>query len=871
MTLQFPLLSPVSFPATEKNKNSIIKMALYKNVVGQSSNYNFSTSKPFSFKFHDDAAFSQSKTAQKYFPNGLSVDVAANGVNAIVDFVEDSTHIYAIYKYLASGSVFKVDLYKVAKSEILKLSPTFTVQTIYTGTCDFESLYHRHMAQDDDYIYVILNAHTDLAKLFVLKIQKSNVTSITSINLSTAGSTYTGVFDIDQDSDNLYVALRSTVNGSDFGTIFQITKSPFAFGLGKIIASNQLGYNLSTLVIPEDNVIFASGSGGNVNYGTMLTNNGTTIEVETKVMITYDADDDNFLTSCNDREYSTKRAYVRTEDAGRPHIKGFNTMKGLSGVGSFYYKDGDDVFKKPVDVSDFVLSLEFNYANQTADSENILEINTGAGRINLYMDSSGVITLNYDTGSPVVIAQGSEPTFIGRYGTAQAKQTLRIYIAREAGVVTMKLNDLDCDVSDSSSMVMRFTDMICYLSQDFGRDDCIEFASIDFYARGTKIIGQSYLNGGLPSQQSGILFDTTLVSKPTAFYRFDEIAISAGNRVNCTANMVYFDSCEASDVIRIGRYNTSDRTLVFSEELNGFGLSSSVVKVLGSKYGFVYFLSSMNISGAITAFNISRINILNEFGTEKFSFSCNAQDAEFKFAPSTVGAYQDTLVMTGQNFSFDGICYEPDFAYLAKCPIIKMGEGHADMLRFASTPSVISIDYYSKAEAGYTGTKYIYDSYNANFIVNATGKYKKVTKSLPVQSTAEVFESWLDTINLFYDWSDGKLVKDSPVDIYCVMGVSAMRMEIYTALDTNYNFNDEGDPHKCGSNPETALLSNTNVFVTGAKQVEVIDTRLDSRNARSIKFRIKAETGSKYDSFKIFEIRYSPTDAFYIAGDSENA
>ena len=129
----------------------------------------------------------------------------------------------------------------------------------------------------------------------------------------------------------------------------------------------------------------------------------------------------------------------------------------------------------------------------------------------------------------------------------------------------------------------------------------------------------------------------------------------------------------------------------------------------------------------------------------------------------------------------------------------------------------------------------------------------------------------LDTINLFYDWSDGKLVKDSPVDIYCVMGTSAMRMEIYTALDTNYNFNDEGDPHKCGSDPETALLSNTNVFVTGAKQIEVIDTRLDSRNARSIKFRIKAETGSKYDSFKIFEIRYSPTDAFYIAGDSENA
>lgn len=872
MTLQFPLLSPVSFPATEKNKSSIIKMALYKNVVGKASDYNFSISKPFSFKFHDDAAFSQSKTAQKYFPNGLSVDVAANGVNAIVDFVEDSTHIYAIYKYLASGSVFKVDLYKVAKSEILKLSPTFTVQTIYTGICDFESQYHRHMAQDDDYIYVILNAHTDLAKLFVLKIQKSNVTSITSINISTAGLTYIGVFDIDQDSDSLYVAGRSTAGGNDFGGIFQITKSPFAFGLSKTIASNQLGYNLSTLVIPEDNVIFASGSGGDVNYGTMLTNNGTTIEVETKVMITYDADDDNFLTSCNDREYSNKRAYVCTYEGDRPHIKGFNTMKGLSGVGSFYYDDG--IFEA-VDVSDFVLSLEFNYANKSADSENILQISTRLGIINLYMDSSGVITLNYNRGqgiSPVIIAQGSEPTFIGRYGTAQAKQTLRIYIAREAGNVTMKLNDKNCDVLDSSSMVIPFTDMICYLSQDFDRNGgCIEFASIDFYARGAKIIGQSYLNGGLPSQQSGILFDTTLVSKPTAFYRFDEIAISAGNRVNCTANMVYFDSCEASDVIRIGRYNTSDGTLVFSEELNGFGLSSSVVKVLGSKYGLVYFLSSMNISGAITEFNISRINVVNDFGTDRFSFSCNAQNAEFKFAPSTVGAYQDTLVMTGQNFSFDGICYEPDFAYLAKCPIIKMGEGHADMLRFASTPSVISIDYYSKAEAGYTGTKYIYDSYNANFIVNATGKYKKVTKSLPVQSTAEVFESWLDTINLFYDWSDGKLVKDSPVDIYCVMGVSAMRMEIYTALDTNYNFNDEGDPHKCGSDPETALLSNTNVFVTGAKQVEVIDTRLDSRNARSIKFRIKAETGSKYDSFKIFEIRYSPTDAFYIAGDYENA
>ena len=131
MTLQFPLLSPVSFPATEKNKNSIIKMALYKNVVGKASDYNFSTSKPFSFKFHDDTAFSQSKTAQKYFPNGIGIDVEANGVNAMVDFVEDSTHIYAIYKS-KFWAVYTVKLYKVAKSEILKLSPTFTVQTIYT-------------------------------------------------------------------------------------------------------------------------------------------------------------------------------------------------------------------------------------------------------------------------------------------------------------------------------------------------------------------------------------------------------------------------------------------------------------------------------------------------------------------------------------------------------------------------------------------------------------------------------------------------------------------------------------------------------------------------------------------------------------------
>lgn len=867
MTLQFPLLSPVSFPATEKNKNSIIKMALYKNVVGKASNYDFDTSKPFSFKFHDDAAFSQSKTAQKYFPNGLSVDVAANGVNAIVDFVEDITHIYAVYKY-TDGISFKVDLYKVAKSEILKLSPTFTVQTIYTGTCVFESQYHRHMAQDDDYIYVILNAHTDLAKLFALKIQKSDFTSITSINISTAATTYIGVFDIDQDSASLYVAGRSTVGGNDFGGIFQITKSPFAFGLAKTIASTELGYNLSTLVVPEDNVIFTSGSGSDLNYGTMFTNNGTTIEVESKVLISFDSDDDAFLTSCNDKEYSTKRAYICTEDGGRRYIKGFDTIKGLSGKGSFYYYEG--VFEA-VDVSDFVLSLELNYAEQSADSENILDINTGSGRMHLYMDSSGVLTLDYDTGTPVIIAQGSEAAFLARYTTAQAKQTLRIYIARETGVVTMKLNDVDCVVSDSSSMIIPFTNMECVLGADFADGDAPEFRSINFYSKGKRIIDQDYQLGGLPSQQSGILFDTTLVSKQVAFYKFDEEGITAGNRINCTANMVYFDSCEAADVIRIGRYNTSDGTIIFSEELNGFGLSSSVVKALGSKYGYVYFLSNMSISAGILAFNISKINVVNDFGTDRFSFSCNAQNAEFKFAPSTVGVYQDTLVMTGQNFSFDGICYEPDFAYLAKCPIIKMGEGHADMLRFASTPAVISIDYYSKAEAGYAGTKYIYDSYNANFIVNATGKYKKVTKSLAIQSTAEVFESWLDTINLFYDWSDGKLVKDSPVDIYCVMGVSAMRMEIYTALDTNYNFNDEGDPHKCGSNPETALLSNTVAFVTGAKQVEVIDTRLDSRNARSIKFRIKAETGSKYDSFKIFEIRYSPTDAFYIAGDSENA
>lgn len=872
MTLQFPLLSPVSFPATEKNKNSIIKMPLYKSVVGRPSNYNFATAKPFSFKFHDDTAFSQSKTAHRYFPNGFQIDTDANGVNKFVDFVEDSAYIYSIYHSLVGG-VQTIKLYKMAKNQLLKLSPTYTVQTIYTGACDFELTYHRHMAHDDSYIYVIVNAHTSLSKLYALKILKSDLTSITSINTSTAGPTYIGIFDIDQDSESIYIAGRSTAGGNDFGGIFQITKSPFAFGLSKTIASTELGYNLTTLVVPEENVIFASGNGSDLNYGTMLTNNGTTIEVESGVLISFDSNDDAFLTSANDREYSTKRAYVCTEDAGRRYIKGFDTIKGLSGKGSFYYDDG--VFEA-VDVSDFVLSLELNYAEQSADSENILDINTGSGRMHLYMDSSGVLTLDYDTNTPVIIAQGSEAAFLARYTTAQAKQTLRIYIAREAGIVTMKLNDVDCVVSAQSSMIMPLTDMKCALGADFADGDAApKFRSINFYSRGKKIIDQDYQFGGLPSQQSGILFDVTLVPKQVAFYKFDEKGITAGNRINCTANNVYFDSCESSTLMRIGKYDTLLNTLLYSEDLDGLtSLADDVIKVVGSKYGYVYFLSRMYYQPApvnLNTFSLSKINIIDEFGTEKFSFSCNSQDAEFKFAPSTVGVYQDTLVMTSQNFSFDGICYEPDFAYLAKCPIIKMGEGHADMLRFASTPSVISIDYYSKAEAGYSGTKYIYDSYNANFIVNATGKYKKVTKSLAIQSTAEVFESWLDTINLFYDWSDGKLVKDSPVDIYCVMGVSAMRMEVYTALDTNYNFNDEGDPHLCGSNPETSLLSNTNVFVTGAKQIEVIDTRLDSRNARSIKFRIKAETGSKYDSFKIFEIRYSPTDAFYIAGDYENA
>lgn len=878
MTLQFPLLSPVSFPATEKNKESIVKMSLYKSVIGRKSDYDFDTDKPFSFKFPDDTVFSQTKSDSRDFPNGFSVDVVQNGVNKFIDFVEDESYIYALY-YSNTGATAST-IYKIAKNQLLKTSPVFTQQIISVADCEFEAKYHRHMAQDSDFLYVVLNAHTNASRIYALKVQKADMSVIVSDYISTVVFSYIGVFDVDQDSHNIYVAGRSARGASGFGGIFSIIKSPFGFVINSTIASTELGSESSSISVPEDNIIFHSGGGGDKDYGTMFVNNGATIDAESKVMITHHSDDNEFLTNACDVDHRANRSFVRTQDGARPYVKGFDTVKGLGGKGTIYYAER---FDGALEILDFVISTELNFGGVTADSEDILNIGDGVAVIRLFMDNAGVLNLTYNPGAgAIVIAQGSVNDFVVNFTTAQPYQTLRILVSREYDEVTkamkvsMKLNDVDCIVASQSDIVMTLeNNVFCELGADFaGGEGCV-FRSIKFYSKALKILDQEYELGGMPNQQTNRIFDDTLFSVNAAFYRFDEVSIGTGNRINCLRDVVFFDSCDTSNTVRIGKLDTITGLTLYSDDLDGFAsISDEVIKVLRSTDGYIYFLSRMYYQpiANLSSFNLSCMTLIDEgSGMESFSFVCNRQDAEFKFAPNTVGIYQDDLVMTSQTFSFDGICYEPDFAYVAKCPIIKMGEGHKDMLRFADTPATVSVDFYSRAESGFAGTRYIYDSYNANFFQNTTGKFKKVTKSLKVQSVAEVFESWVDSINLFYDWSDGKLVKDSPVSIFCVMGVSAMRMDIYTALDTNYNFNDEGDPQKCGTAPETSLLSNTNVFVTGAKQVEILETRLDNRVGRSIKFRIKAETGEKYDSFKVFEIRYAPTDAFFIAGDSENA
>lgn len=869
--MKFPF-TKVIFPATLPGESSTITATAYKSNIGRTSDFDVEPTKHFTFKVPEGSSFVNTISNSNVFKNGFVAELASGDL--VFDFVEDATHIYAVFS-IESSSTYDLKLYKLAKTELLTLTQTYTSVTLLSGGATRTAVpanYNRMMCQNSDYVFVAFH-DADNSLLVQKKIKKSDL-SISSLTSSTASFDTVEVFDVCCDLTTLFVGIRTLAGATVRG--FVVTSNidgVFTSGDTFVMTTSIPGYDVSALSVLDEHCVAVTGFTASEVHSNIIRRNASSFVLESQsiLMTGHASNTSNFVSTSSDRAYNNSKVFARVYEGTQHRLKKLFYGKGIK----------CDSGRNPVITLDMEINnaydlnivTTFNYGNVGGNSQDVFLLTDDYNEFKIFIDASSNIIVQYNG---VEMARAFAQQFKADYTTAQPYQTISLTVTRTAGVFTFDINGQGCSVIHNPLQKTQVINIVQVEKTYIGLDACDEgFVYRSLYANfgGTIIIDDDYSFGKIPAGSDAF------ISVDALYDLYENVDALYSKRIEAKNGDIYCDASPDTTHIKIAKYKY-DLTIArsVSPDLDEYASTNdSVIRVVGSDDGFVYFLSGMDsaVSGYRT-YNISRMLVVNPYGVDSFSFACNAKTIEFKYSPVSAGIETDNLTIVDvegyneQLLPLIGPSYTADSTYTTKSAIIKMGEGHTDFLRMKAAPSVVSIDLYSKAEAGYAGTKYVYDSYSASFTASTSGDHKKTTVSYNIQDTGEVYESWLDTVNMYFD-PEGALLKNAPIAVVAIMGVSAFKAELYFTLDSNYNMNSESNLVSLGDPNDTGLITNTLPCVSSRKQVEVIEMiGLDNRNARSIKFRIAAETtNAKYDDFKIFELRYSPSDSFFIGGDNE--
>lgn len=268
------------------------------------------------------------------------------------------------------------------------------------------------------------------------------------------------------------------------------------------------------------------------------------------------------------------------------------------------------------------------------------------------------------------------------------------------------------------------------------------------------------------------------------------------------------------------------------------------------------------------------------------SYESNAKYCELAFTPTVAGVFSDNLVInTVDSLPILGIGFTQETRVVPYSTIMIENCGDDYMRYNYSNPSYYTVFKYERfPEWGgpEPSQRYVYNSKTGTFTQNALGTFRKVADNISIQGVQDLgsqFDAYFDTVNFYYDISQAHLIKNNPVGFFLVSAVSMMANEITYTLDSNYRFNTDKEVKLNGRKEETSLFSDAQLcYALGSKQIEVNEiTAINSRDHRCIKFRIKMrrsnpEISSKYseyvyDDWRIFEIKYTPSDLFYVEGE----
>ena len=554
---------------------------------------------------------------------------------------------------------------------------------------------------------------------------------------------------------------------------------------------------------------------------------------------------------------------------------------------------------KTYTISDFIFTARFI---PTTDDQNKTIYTDGRETFRIYISSANVLTVDIrHAGAGVWLNMATSVAL-----PIVANDTIDMYLARQHNVWLLSINGKVYTMTNGAEY-----DTDISFETGFETAQVFNDATGDFFVRSMKLelatevlfdfvfnynpTGKHVSNGHAMS----VSFEE--YSQPTAsFALFREYSDRIKLAERRVAGALYFNNTMYLIRDRATRTNSITRIDLISKKIlknSGNLISDSPLWTAVAEFtrnmavsvldGTLYFCTSIPYGTYDTLVYTGKTNL-------NLSYESNAKYCELAFTPTVAGVFSDNLVINTvllkELKSFDslpilGIGFTQETRIVPYSTIMIENCGD-DYMRY----NYADLDYYTvfkyerfpEWNPPEPSQRYVYNSNTGTFTQNALGTFQKVADILSIHGAQDLgsqFDAYFDTVNFYYDISQAHLIKNNPVGFFLVSAVSMMANEITYTLDSNYRFNTDKEVKLNGRKEETSLFSDAQLcYALGSKQIEVNEiTAINSRDHRCIKFRIKMrrsnpEIASKYseyvyDDWRIFEIKYTPSDLFYVEGE----
>ncbi len=193
--------------------------------------------------------------------------------------------------------------------------------------------------------------------------------------------------------------------------------------------------------------------------------------------------------------------------------------------------------------------------------------------------------------------------------------------------------------------------------------------------------------------------------------------------------------------------------------------------------------------------------------------------------------------------------------------VVVCNEGYADIYRKGNDSE--GVEAYYEDDSG----SYYYDDMSGTFsqVDNGGQSYSQTTASYTMQTSNDVFGAYFDTINVVLEKT---ALSSNQIETFLAATTSLSNVKVTWASDSNTVFQREQKLIDLGTQEQTGAFKNDSVAYGRRKELTVKRINANSRDLRSIKFRVEAVLeGSALDEVAIHYLEILPDGIMFMGGE----